>query len=52
MRMLSSAAEAGEIKGIMITPDKCLLHQLFADDMGIFLETSQSEKFSKCSSYY
>jgi hypothetical protein len=42
MLLLNAASKAGDIEGIQIGPDQSLLHQLFADDMGLFLKTSQA----------
>jgi hypothetical protein len=42
MLLLNNAARAGDIEGIQIGEDRRLLHQLFADDMGLFLMTSQA----------
>jgi hypothetical protein len=42
IRMLNSAVETGDIQGISINQDRYLPHQLFADDMGLFLKMSQT----------
>jgi hypothetical protein len=42
MLMLNNAVKSGKIEGISINLDRYLLHQLFADDMGLFLKTSQA----------
>jgi hypothetical protein len=41
MLMLEHTLKEGQVEGIHIGAGKNLLHQLFADDMGLFLKTSQ-----------
>ncbi|KAL3676486.1 hypothetical protein R1sor_026434 [Riccia sorocarpa] len=43
MDQLKSAKIQGRIHGLQITPEESLLHQLFADDTGIFLQQDKQE---------
>ncbi|KAL3675824.1 hypothetical protein R1sor_025772 [Riccia sorocarpa] len=41
MDMLRNAGIQGRLRGLNIKPDHCLLHQLFVDDTGIFLQANE-----------
>lgn len=41
MALQKDQSGSGSLTGIPVPPNKSLLHQLFADDMGLFLQSSQ-----------
>ncbi|KAL3698682.1 hypothetical protein R1sor_012758 [Riccia sorocarpa] len=43
IRLIQVAIQEGKLQGIQISPGKSLVHQLFADDTGLFLATKESE---------
>lgn len=49
MSLLVKSASEGELVGLQIHPGKQLLHQLFVDDMGIFIKATK-ENFRKATS--
>lgn len=49
MSLLEKSVVAGELVGLQIQPDKQLLHLLFANDTGIFIQASE-ENFWKATS--